>query len=340
MKKLIGLILVLLLFSGIAYYLVQKDSAADKGMVTADRGFTVKTMEDVDKIVIKHVKLQPLIFTKEGKGWILNGKYEVDSDVFVNVEKVLTDMTLSYIPPKNATANILKSIKNNGIQVDLYKNSDRPFKIFHIGSDTQNGEGTYMIMGGSSQPYVMQLPGLKGGLRSRFEQPMKNFRTKRLFHLQPSDIVSLKMEYPKDNFASFEISNGKTPQLRPLVDTPDNPSSPPNEKMVAGYLMKYNNVYSEGLVADIPERDSILTLTPDIILSIKRKDGNESIHKFFNYEHILLGENQPISHQDILQGNRYFVYDVMNDDMYTAQMRVIRHLFFSYKDFFRLSASE
>lgn len=192
MKRLVWLVLILLLMSGTAYFLIKRNEANKQGMVSADRGFTVKSIEELDKIVIKHNKLQPMVFTHVGKSWLLDGKYEVSQSVFVNIEKVLLNMKLLYIPPIASTNNILESISKNGIQVDLYNGDDEPFKMFHLGSDTQKGDGTYMVMAGSNQPYVMHLPGLGGGLRSRFEQPTKNFRDKFIYKFPADQIENIK----------------------------------------------------------------------------------------------------------------------------------------------------
>ena len=156
MKRIIILVLLLIGLSAAAYYLIREND--QKGMVTADRGFSVPDLNEIKKIVIQQKK-------------IMNGKYPVDPGVFVNVEKVLTNVTLLYVPPAGHTNTIMESIKENGIQVDLYEDEDAPIKIFHIGTDLQKSAGTHMVMAGSAQPYVMYLPGLEGGLRSRFEQP-------------------------------------------------------------------------------------------------------------------------------------------------------------------------
>ena len=172
--KRIGILLVtLLLLSGGAYFLYQKNKGSQKGMVTADRGFTVESMDDITNIVIKHPKLQPIQFSKNGKTWLLNGKYLVNDAVFVNIERSLLDMKLLYVPPKAANNTVKESIGVYALEVSLYNNSDEPFKTFYISSDTQKGDGTYMLMKGEEQAYVMHLPGRMGGLRSRFEQPMK-----------------------------------------------------------------------------------------------------------------------------------------------------------------------
>lgn len=338
MKKILGLLFLLIALSLVAYILVKKGDKDKMELATADRGFTVKSMNEIDKIVIKHVKLQPMVFTKKGKGWILDGKYDVDPAVFVNIEKVLLNMTLSYIPPKSATKNIMNGIKDNGIQVDLYHgNDDKPFKIFHVGADTQNAEGTYMILGGSTQPYVMGLPGLIGGLRSRFEQPAKNYRDKVLYKFNPKDIASIKLEYPKDNFSSFEVINGANPTVTPMLDLPNHPKTEPNKATLIQYIGQFENMGTEGIVDKFPERDSMLNELPNAILTIVEKDHTENVYKFYNFEHIMLNEENPITQKEIFNANRFYIYDENDDTVYSGQMRVIRGIFHKYMDFYGTS---
>ncbi|MCZ2101143.1 MAG: DUF4340 domain-containing protein [Chitinophagales bacterium] len=334
MKKIFSLVILLAALSGIAWYLMQQNKASEKGYVTADRSFSIKNMDEVQKIVIKHTKLQPVIFTRKGKNWILNDKYDVDQDVFVNIEAVLERITLGYIPSKNATPHILKSIKENGIQVDIYTDEDKPSKMFFIGSDTPDGSGTYMVMSGSSQPYVMQLPGLQGGLRSRFEQPAYNYRDKTLFKFKPEDIKSIKVVYTKDNLSSFEITNGNTPTIQPLIAQPTIGKGAAHENNLKFYIQQFERMGTEGIVNSVPEQDSLLAQQPNTILTITTKNGTEHLYKFYSYDHIINEEEDPVTQKEIFGINRQYIYTESDNTLYTAQMRVIRRIFLAYQDFF------
>jgi hypothetical protein len=337
MKRWLLLIVVLIGLSVLAYYLVQKSEASQKGIVTADRGFTVEKIEDVKKIVIRHVKLQPMVFTREGKNWTLDGKYEVDPAVFVNIEKVLLNMRLEYIPPAASTKNILESIKRNGIQVDLYDGGDQPFKMFHIGSDVLKGSGTYMVMAGSSQPYVMSLPGLEGGLRSRFEQPAKNYRDKFIYKFPAEQIQSIQVEYPMDNFSSFIIENrGKTYHITSLLDLVKKPSNSVNPRVMNSFMNQFEMMGTEGVVADTPEKDSILNMTPVCKLTFKLKNNKTVIHDIYPYDDIVEDTgNTTRSQQELILLNRVFIYNNDDKSLYTAQNRVVRGMFLGYLDFYK-----
>lgn len=337
MKRIFILLSLLIILAGLAWTLIQKSNASEKGIVTADRNFSVKDIGSVDKIVIKQPKLQPIVFTQQNKTWILNDKYRVDPDVFINIETVLKNISLSFIPPKQATSNIMESISKNGIQVDIYTGDEKPSKIFFLGSDTKDGDGTYMVMSGSTQPYVMQLPGLVGGLRSRFEQPWYNYRDKTLFRYDTKTIRSIKVEYMTDNLSSFEITNGSNPTIKPLLNLPDNPSGAPNAQSLKYYIDQFSNMGTEGIINDIPEVDSLLTFEPNTILTITTQDGNQKQYKFYSYDYVVEGENNPVTQKEIYGINRQYIYTDFDNTLYSAQMRVIRRIFLGYKDFFKAS---
>ncbi|MEY3422301.1 MAG: hypothetical protein RIR48_2604, partial [Bacteroidota bacterium] len=130
-KQNLILFLVLLVLGCIAGLLYIKKQREEAQLVKADRGFTVENINDVSKIVVRHVKLQPLVFTREDGKWRINGKYNADPAVMVHIEKVLTGVRLLYVPPVNSNPTILRSLKENGIQVDIYEDDKHPEKIIH-----------------------------------------------------------------------------------------------------------------------------------------------------------------------------------------------------------------
>lgn len=334
MKKIIWLLAILITMSGVAYYLTQRDKKPTDHSMSASRGFTVESMDDVEKVVIRHIKLQPLIFTRQGKGWILNSRYEVDPAVFVNVERVLTNLRLLYIPSKEATDPIIKSIKMNGIQVDVYTDDDEPARIIFIGSDTPKNDGTYMLLGGTNQPYAMHLPGLAGGLRSRFEQPLDNYRDRTLFRDSPAEIDFVKVEYPKDQPSSFIINDPS----RNLVIEPVSVRAPSagvvNRRFADNYLAQFVSLGAEGLLNQYPLRDSVLALKPDCIVMLRRKDGKVRKHTYYSYDNFEIRAGNARTPAEIRGQNRMFVL-VNETDFYTVQNRVFGGVFRGYDEFFQ-----
>lgn len=322
---------VLILLAGIAFYLYQGKKNNEKKLVKADRGFTIGDINDVSKIVVKHVKLPPLVFTKESRLWTINGKYPADPGVMVHIESVLTKIRLLYVPPSNTTPTILKSIKENGIQVDVYTDDqEQPYKIFHLGADTQDGEGTYMVLGGTSQPFAMHLPGLSGGLRSRFEQPTDNYRDKFIFQTPVDEITSLKVQYHKDNLHSFLIKNEGDFSIFPLMIRER--SLLANKMLIKSYLSQFESLGAEKLMNQYPDKEKILTSVPSFTVELQNKEGSKTSYIFYPYDDYETDFGPANSPAEIRLQNRMYVL-VDSIDFYVVQNRVFGNVFRGYDEF-------
>jgi len=328
------LLFLLVLLGLTTYYFVVVEEKSKNEELTADRGFTISDFSTVSKIVIKHVKLQPLVFTRSKSGWMLNQTSNVDPAVFTNIQAALTGMRMLYKPPVATTQTVMKSIKQNGIQVDVYTNdSDAPEKIFFVGTDTQKGDGTFMLLNGSNQPYVMHLPGLHGGLRSRFEQPEKNYRDKFIYQFPLKSIQSIQVNYPKHEVESFRIQMQPNINVSPLISSAINPSGPLLDAKILAYTDQFASTGSEGLFNDFPLKDSLQYLVPDCIISIQLNDNSITTDKFYSFEHFMERNGIYRTPQEIRSGNRMFI--LRNDkDLFLAQNKVIGSFFMGYSEFY------
>lgn len=335
MKKNIILIALLFGLGGLAYYLWLENSKTEKSTITADRGFTVASMNEVSRLVIKRAEEPPMVFTRRGEDWLLNEKYDVDPGVFVNIEVVLTKMRLSYVPNEAAIPNIKESIKKSGIQVDVYGKDEKPMKIFFVGSDAPQGSGTYMWLSGEDTPFVMQLPGVAGGLRSRFDQPFHNYRNKMIYNHRKEDIESIKVEYPKDNFSSFLIEKTLMgAEVKPLLDLPQKTEKTLNKVTLDRYINNFSSMGIEGNINAFPGKDSIVVAIPNCILTIEKKGGQVIQHKFWSHDNYLDNKGTSRTPEEIRQQERMFIL-TQDNDFYLAQQRVIGKIFLGYEDFFQ-----
>jgi hypothetical protein len=276
-----------------------------------------------------------LIFTRGQQNWVLNGVHDVDPAVFVNIEKALTSMKLLYIPSRNATKTILESLKTNGIQVDIYQktNDTKPVKILFVGTDTQKGDGTYMMLGGSSQPYVMHLPGLAGGLRSRFEQPAINFRDKFIIKNTLESIASITIEYPGDYKSSFQISKNKDAwDIQSLLTDKKNVSSFPNPNIIRAYISRFQKMGAEMFITDKSTIANIRKNLPSAILTIRTDTKTRKVYKFYGYEDIMENTGYSKTPAEIRNQNRLFV-EIDSSEMLTVQNRVFSGIFLGYDHF-------
>jgi hypothetical protein len=264
----------------------------------------------------------------------LNGSTDVDPGVFANIQAALTKMRMLYKPAQAATKTVLSSLKTNGIQVDIYTNDEtKPDKIFFVGTDTQKGEGTFMLLNGSDQPYVMHLPGLAGGLRSRFEQPEKNFRDKFIYKFTAASLKTIRVEYPKDQSQSFEIQVEAEPMISSLLAQYTLPKTKQNSGKIQSYIGIFESTGTEGVFNDFPMKDSLFTLIPDCVITLSLKSGEIIEDKFYSFEHFMERSGNYRTPQEIRSGNRVFILR-NKKDLFLAQTRVIGNFFTGYQEFF------
>ncbi len=336
MNRNVILAIILVALVGVAYYVMTENKKVEKSTISADRGFSIESIDMVSKLVLKRAEEPAIVFTRGNGGWLLNEKYEVDPAVFINIEVVLTNMRMSYIPNEASIENIKKSIQKTGIQVDVYDKKDKVIKSFFVGSDAPKSQGTYMWLVGSDKPYVMHLPGLSGGLRSRFDQPFSNYRDKVIYNHRKEDIVSIKVEYPKDNFSSFTIKkSGNESEITPLLDLPNKPKGSANKFLLDKYIANFESMGIEGLINNFPGKDTIITTLPNCILTIDKRGGKQIQHKFWSHDNYIDQRGTSRTPEEIRDQGRMFILS-QDGDFYIAQQIVIGKIFMGYREFFKV----
>jgi hypothetical protein len=336
MKRLILLLLVLGISGGTAYYLNQKNKYLKYSSgVTPDRDFAIKTLDGITNIVLTHKKLQPIQFQRKGNTWIINNKYEANASVVRNMTDVLTRMELRFTPAKAANATVRKDIANSGIKVQIYADDDKPFKTYYIATDTKDNDGTFMMMEGAEQAYVMYLPGLGQGFRSRFEQPLASYRDIYIYKEDKQNIKSITIRYPKNDASSFIMENLGEKQVvkSPLPNVA--PPRPEINRIVGNkFISNFSSLGAEGLMENFEKKDSLLKTIPFATVEVVRKDGTTSKNTFYVYDEFLEGGSPSRSPIDMPKIGRYFLH-TQNGDLYVCQNHVFKKIFLDFSDFYK-----
>jgi hypothetical protein len=337
MKKSVILTLIICLLGGGAYWLYQKNQRLkySSGM-TADRDFALPSLDGITNIVVQHPKLQPMQYQRKGNNsWIIDNKYPASDEAMMHLTNVLTKMKLHHTPSKNMTPGIVADIKNSGLTVKVFAGSNTPVKTFHIAGDTRDNDATYMLMEGATQPYAMHLPGLKGGIRSRFEQPINKMRDNFIYKENLANIQSLSVRYPKQDDASFVITAVADQwKVTPQLENVAKPKNPLNDQLVKNYIRPFAELGTEGLVPKVVDKEKLITSTPFCIIEVKRKDGTVMKADYFVYDAEGAIDHPHRGPQDLGKIERFFVH-VDNKDLYTCQTGVFGKIMGSYLQFFR-----
>ena len=100
--------------------------------------------------------------------------------------------------------NILKRMSVQRPKISIYSN-EKNIHTIYVGGNTQDQLGTYMILEGSSEPYVVSIPGFNGYLSSRFSCEENDWKDKIIFNYEKNEIESVQLNF-RDTTHSFKIN--------------------------------------------------------------------------------------------------------------------------------------
>jgi hypothetical protein len=323
-------IILLLAFIGLgaaSFYFLKKDKKTT--ILATDKDFRVEEKQ-IYKVFLADRNNQRLTVERVGHSnkWRLNGKYDVAPGVIFHTLEALSKVEVQYVPPKGSIPFAAKSLAVNGIKVEVYGQNDVPLRTYYVGGNTTDGHGTYYIMEGSEQPYVMGLPGFVGELRPRFQLKEYLWRDKTIFADPLESIKGVSVEYPQQKASSFKIAKQTLGyEVLPFYDGIPRITKGLNKGIVQSYVTQYERIIAEGIDNDNPARDSIVRTVPFAIITLNTETGNKAVRIF------------PIAEKDVTglplrkKTDRYFA-ESNQGDFFLIQDEVFRKLFYDYKGFF------
>jgi len=321
MKRLIILFAIMVFLAGGAYF--AKEYAGDKGNTsidTSDRKFAFDDKDDIAKIIINRADKKVNTFTNKKGRWYINDYLVADYKINLLLNAI-TKIRVENLPPKTGHQTIFKSIKENGINVQVYNKSGKKVRAYDIGPDATNDRCTYLVLEGFKQPYCMNISGF-GSLRSRFNQDVALWRDVAIYRLAEDEIASVKMEYNKDYTSSFEITNegGKVS----VIDIGGKTKGQQiNEAKVKSYLSAFRELNGEGYDNDYILRDSINTLLPFATVTVQETNGKVKSMKLFPMAEMIDPEDESFDAEDALRLEKYFV-EISNGDFMVAQQKLLK----------------
>ncbi len=329
MKKNLLLLLFFVLLGGGAWFALKKNQGKTGSTQNWDMEFAVKDASQIQKIFIADRAGKTATLDRKPDGtWIYNGKYKARDGAMEILLQTITRINVNYIPPKAAEKNMIKDLVTDAVTVEVYNKKGERIKRYQIGGVTNDERGTFAIMDGAEQPYVVHIPGFVGQLRKRFLLGDDEWRDRYIFLEKPEEIQSVSVDYPTEKFQSFKLE--KTGEAQFSV-SPLNPATPvsrqPQRKGFAeAYIIQFEKLGAEAFENSHPDRDSIKLNVPFATVSLKKTTGEEKTVKFFPMEINLNDRGEQYVH-------RYFA-ETSSGDFMLVQDRVFQGVFRGYGYFF------
>tara|TARA_B100000674_G_C37887236_1_gene937248 strand:+ start:605 stop:1600 length:996 start_codon:yes stop_codon:yes gene_type:complete len=180
--------------------------------------------------------------------------------------------------PRAALNTIMNRLSVKHKKIEIFKEEDKPFKTWYIGSPTQDHLGTYMLLQNkeckSSIPFITYKPGMNGSLDVRFFTSLNDWRSSKVFDYSNSNnIIRISVDFnitPKESYIIERENNSVL-----LYDGMNNKIMNYDTIQVKHYLTHFNKINFNKIINFKKEIvDSVFSLTPHV--SFKLDDINQT----------------------------------------------------------------
>jgi len=321
----------LLLVAMIFYFSDSEDEYSD---VMADRFFAIENEEDIHKVILTKRRGGPLIIEREGEDWFVQGERKIRPHLVRNLLTGLTKVSIQSQPASSKYPKIEKDFITFGIKVQVFDEEDNRLRSYYLGSDANDGNGTYYYMEGGERFYLMGMPGFEGSMRARFDIKEDQWWRRQVLDYDPANIREVKLNYPRQPEESFRILRDGEDQYRvePLIDRPLVTRQLLNERVKA-YFQEFRRKGLLSYVNDRPQIDTVLEMTPFAELEVISNDADTQRIVFIpQSSQNIQGPNSQSPYQFF--EFRYYVFLPATMDIALAQHMLWRPIFRGYEHFF------
>ncbi len=337
MKRTLILLAILLLLGAVYYYLQGNNKEDVVTEILEERAFAVDENE-LHKIVIteKTGRVNTLTIDEDDI-WYVNGKRMSRNQKFL-VKEALTKIRINSIPPKGAYKQIMKTIGDIGILVRLFDKEDAMIRSYYVGGVPQGERGTYYLMEGYNQPYLMELPGMEGSTRGRFVKEPDDWLDRAMFRYPEKDIAKITVDFPKSKNESYVVEkNGSSYDVKPLYSYTPVINKKVNKNTLDKYLDNFHiGFFTEAYINQHTKRDSIVqNITPFCNLTVENNAGEKNVLNLYPVNEILGVKGEAVGPNVDAIIERYFVNVNDGEKFMLTQHRLAKKFIWGYDWFFK-----
>lgn len=173
-QMIIIIILIILIIIGIKHDNNTSTIRTDK------RNFSVLDTLSINNIKLTNRNLENINLARNDTYWTLNDSLIANQYSINLLLKTIKEMRIKQPVARAALDNVIRRMGVQNTKVTFYHDKQEIKTIF-IGGETADQLGTFMMLEGAKEPYVVHIPGFNGYLSSRFHCKEDLWRDKTLF---------------------------------------------------------------------------------------------------------------------------------------------------------------
>jgi len=326
------LLLFVLLGGGAWWYTSQQNAKTSTTTLSSDNDWEmhVDDLDNIGKVFIADRNGRTATIERKNGDWLYNGKYKARPNGVNALLDVIKRVRLKFRPPNAAIDGAIKSLASHGIKVEVYDLKGENLITYYVGGVTPDERGTYMMLEGSENPYVMHIPIWEGSLRTRYFFGDDNWRDKTIFAEKLENITSVSVEYPNRKGISFILEKQNADYtVRPFNDDMPATNRPVSKGAIEAYLMGFESLVAEAFENDNEKKDSLSVELPFSIITMENNKGESKsirLHPLVQRD----VNNNPLSTTAV---DRYFVSTDWGDH-YLIQHLVFGKILWAYDYFY------
>jgi hypothetical protein len=323
MRKNKYILLLTITLAVIALILLLNNS---KSTIKAD--FAVDDLSSVTKIFMSDKNNNKVTIKRldEGK-WQVNDKYPARLDGMKTLLETISGLQVKEPVTIAGRNTIIKWLAAKSVKVEIYQTvyridlfnkiklfpNEKCTKVYYVGDETQDNQGTFMLLEGSDEPFVVYVPGFRGYLSPRYSALETDWRKRVIFELKIGAIKSVKIEYSSTPESSFEISRYDKDFEIKLLSSNTIMNGFDTSKVVE-YMNSFSNIGFEAFLNDLKKSDidSITAHKPMAILTVIDIAGKTTTLKAY-LKLAAFGTVDEITNKPITIDRDRF-YGMINDD--------------------------
>ena len=248
----------------------------DPMLYPKDTAFNITDTSAITKIFIADKMGNSVVLSRTEKGWLANDTLKANNKMINEFMRTMYYITLKSPVPIAQRDNVLKRMSSFGTKVEIYARvpwarigslwilpKERKIRTFYVGDNPQDKIGTFFLMEGAKEPYIMYMPGMMGFLQNFFSPKLEDWRDHTFMNMYYPQIHKIEVTYydkPENSFTLIKENNENIHLLNynneeiPNVDLPK----------VRSYMSGFVNVRFAEMLSylDEPKKDSILQQKP------------------------------------------------------------------------------
>jgi hypothetical protein len=250
--------------------------------ILSDRGSTLKlktsgfAVDDVEKLTTIELRKgdKEVVLSKEGTVWVVDHSYLADQQLMITFLRAMGNLRVKSPVPLSDHEKILEKLQTAGVEVSIHKRwTSRKLYVWY-----EPGQPSYMLLGNSKSPFIMEVPGLKGEVGEMFVVNNGFWRENVLLSYPPERIKQVSVNYPGEAQTGFEIQRTGEKKLVLLTESDAFDHKEAADSLLYRYLTYFSYIPYKDIV-DPSEKalsDSLKAAIPFCTIVVENLAGERS----------------------------------------------------------------